>query len=290
MVHTACVLSALCFIVSGILGIILIVKDTTRITFDSNEWRTMSSQYLIQEWVYRNSVQTLSQVANIINAFAWLFFVIPVLQLTWSLSRGGQRKIGVHAAIIVFAVSACFTEVISRLLLTGATGAAHRIAQKFELNNWLSDDMGQKDYIGWKALEVSYIMITSLVTWIDAFEWISLFFILILIYFSVGTQMKENRVLPMWWARLGLFIAFMTFVDFSADILRLEDWPTFSQFAIFVAIFNQLLLFPTWILILSSYMNRLAPIYIEENDTLNAAEQVPMVPQRRRVDNDFDDI
>jgi len=267
MANIACLLSAFCFILSGILGIVLVVKDTTRITFDSNTWRTMSSQYLIQEWVYRESIQGLSQFANIVNAFAWLFFVIPVIQLAWSLSRGGQRKIGVHAAIVAFAIAACFTEVISRLLITGASGAAHRIAREFELNNWLSDSMGQKDYIGWKALEVSYILTVSLVTWIDAFEWISLFFILILIYFSVGTQMKENRVLPMWWARMGLFIAFMSFVDFSADILRLEDWPTFSQFAIFIAVFNTLLLFPTWILFLSCYMDRLAPRYDEENDT-----------------------
>jgi len=271
MANLTCFLSAFCFILSSILDIILIVKDTTRIDFDSNTWRTMSSQYLIQEWVYRENIQSLSQVTNIINAFAWLFFVVPIIQLAWSLSCGGQRKIGIHSAIVIFAVTACFTEVISRLLITGASEAAHRIAKDFQLNSWLTDNAGQQDYIGWKALEISYIMIVSLITWIDAFEWISLFFILILIYFSVGTQTKENRVLPMWWARMGLFIAFMTFVDFSADILRLEDWPTFSQFAIFVAIVNSLLLFPAWLLFLSCYMSRLEPGYVEANDAWASA-------------------
>lgn len=99
--------------------------------------------------------------------------------------------------------------------------------------------------------------------WIDAFEWIALFCILILLYFSVGTQAKENRTLSMWWARLGLFIAFLTFIDFSADVLRLEEWQFFAEIAIAVSVINSLILLPLWLLILSCQLQNALPTYTE---------------------------
>lgn len=106
----------------------------------------------------------------------------------------------------------------------------------------------------------------GLVLWIDAFEWIALFCILVLLYFSVGTQLKENRTVSMWWARLGLFIAFLTFIDFSADVLRLEEWQAFSLVAIAVAVINTMILLPLWLIILSCQLHKALPAYNEGND------------------------
>jgi formate hydrogenlyase subunit 4 len=113
------------------------------------------------------------------------------------------------------------------------------------------------------------LRLTGLVLWIDAFEWIALFCILILIYFSVGTQPKEKRKLSIWWARMGLFIAFLTFIDFSADVLRLEDWQTFTEIAIVVAVVNTLMLLPSWLIILSCTLHKVMPDYSEQNDLWN---------------------
>ena len=105
-----------------------------------------------------------------------------------------------------------------------------------------------------------------MILWIDAFEWISLFCILILLYYSVGTQAKENRTLSIWWARLGLLIAFLTFIDFAADVLRLEDWRVFAQVAVATAVINTILLLPIWLTILAFQLEKALPKYSERDD------------------------
>lgn len=110
--------------------------------------------------------------------------------------------------------------------------------------------------------------------WVDAFEWICLFGILVLLYFSIGTQLPEQRVLPLWWARLGLFIAFMAFVDFAADLLRLEEFRTFAEFAIAIAIINTCILLPIWLLCLSCYLDKTMPTFNEEADQNWSAGEV----------------
>jgi hypothetical protein len=102
--------------------------------------------------------------------------------------------------------------------------------------------------------------------WVDAFEWIALFCILILLYFSVGTQTRENRKISMSWARMGLIIAFLTFIDFSADVLRLEEWETFSKLAVAVSIFNSVIMLPSWLLYLSCNLYKVMPQYNEAED------------------------
>jgi len=122
---------------------------------------------------------------------------------------------------------------------------------------------------------------SGLLNWVDAFEWICLFTILILLYFSIGTQMPEQRAMSMGWARLGLMVAFLSFVDFSADLLRLEDWKTFAQFAIFISIVNTCILLPMWLLWLSCTIRNVLPNYdeIEENDPVwnNAGGTAPQI-------------
>ena len=70
----------------------------------------------------------------------------------------------------------------------------------------------------------------------------------------------------MWWARLGLFIAFLTFIDFSADVLRLDEWQSFSALALIVTVVNTLILLPAWLIILAFSLHKVAPEYCERND------------------------
>ena len=70
----------------------------------------------------------------------------------------------------------------------------------------------------------------------------------------------------MWWARLGLFIAFLTFIDFSADVLRLDEWASFSAVAIAVTVVNTLILLPAWLIILSCTLHKAVPKYSERDD------------------------
>lgn len=99
---------------------------------------------------------------------------------------------------------------------------------------------------------------------------------LILLYFSVGTQVKESRSISIWWARLGLLIAFLSFVDFSADVLRLEEWRTFSQIAIACAVINTCILLPLWLIILSCQLHKAIPNYTEATDQWTPQVQAGM--------------
>jgi len=255
MVNCACLFSAFCFVVSNALGIAVIVEDKLRPSYDESLLRSFDSDYLKLSWSHRRNIAPLVQTAHVFNLFAWLFLIPPILQLAWALSRGGKRKIGVHTAIGGFALAGCTTEILSRLLLLGGWGSAEWISTDFNLNYWVKSG----DTIGWKVLEIAYSMMEGLLLWVDAFEWICLFNILVLIYFSIGTQMTEHRVLSLWWGRLGLSIAFFCFVDFSADLLRLEDWTSFAQFSMFIAIVNTCILLPVWLLWLSCTIQNVMP-------------------------------
>jgi hypothetical protein len=160
MVDVSCLLAALCFLISNSLGIAIVVLDRNRSFFSLEDWKALSPTYLQQEWDHRRSIAPLFQSANIFNAFAWFFLSVPIVQLSWALSRGGKRKIGVHAAIATFALAGCFSELISRLLVFGSWTCANWIATSFNLDYWLPDDLmqGSTDDIGWRALEVTFII------------------------------------------------------------------------------------------------------------------------------------
>jgi hypothetical protein len=65
---------------------------------------------------------------------------------------------------------------------------------------------------------------------------------------------------------MGLFIAFLTFIDFSADVLRLDEWQSFSAVAIAVTVVNTLILLPAWLIILSFTLQKAIPEYSERDD------------------------
>lgn len=115
------------------------------------------------------------------------------------------------------------------------------------------------------------LITSSLIAWVDAFEWICLFFVCMLSYYSVGTQSDDKRTLSMHWARLGLLVGFLAFVDFAADVLRVLDRHTFHKFALVIGIANTILLLPIWITYLSFNVHRVIPTYNPANDSFDAA-------------------
>lgn len=279
MASFSCLIAAFCFIVSNALGIAVVVENVIYRDFDGELWRDLDSEYIQETWDFRRSITPLQITSNIFNAFAWLFFSLPIMQLAWTLSRGGKRKVGIHTAIAVLCVAGTFSELVTRLLMFGAFGSASWISKSFNLDYWTREQgSGQKDMIGWKCLEVIWMLIEGLLLWIDAFEWICLFGILVLLYFSVGTQLQEHRTLPLWWARMGLFIAFMAFIDFAADLLRLEDFKVFAQFAIMIAIINTCILLPIWLIILSCHLHKTLPDFNEDIDNNWSAGEMQQNP------------
>lgn len=58
----------------------------------------------------------------------------------------------------------------------------------------------------------------------------------------------------MWWARLGVIIAFLAIVDFTADLLPSNQYVSFARFSIIVALFNSMIMLPIWLCSLGYYL------------------------------------
>lgn len=83
--------------------------------------------------------------------------------------------------------------------------------------------------------------------------------VLVLLYYSVGTQQDRQRKLSMAFARFGLLIALLCVVDLTADLLRLEEWRLFTFIAIITTIVNSIIFIPAWLILLSLQMQGLSP-------------------------------
>jgi hypothetical protein len=157
MIDVVCILSALCFMTSNILGIVVRVKQGRRTdSFDYAAWKELDPDFLMEEWDHRKNQNGMILAAGVLNAFAWLFFTIPVLQIAWLLSRGGKRQVGVHAAMACLVLAGSYTELITRLLLIGSYNASEWLAYAFNMDNWLGGD--ENDFLGWRALEVAFLI------------------------------------------------------------------------------------------------------------------------------------
>jgi hypothetical protein len=84
-----------------------------------------------------------------------------------------------------------------------------------------------------------------------------------LTYYSVGTTPENKHTFGRFWPFLGLVIAFLCFIDFAADVLRLEEWRVFTRFAMFVSVVNTVFLLPAWVLMLGRVLPKSMPNYVE---------------------------
>jgi hypothetical protein len=89
------------------------------------------------------------------NALAWFLLAIPIIQLSWILSRGGKRQVAIHAAMACLALGGAVVEMLSKLLVVGGWHAANWISRDFNLGNWTT---AGGDGMGWRALEVTFLV------------------------------------------------------------------------------------------------------------------------------------
>jgi hypothetical protein len=245
----SCVLSALLFFTGNLLLIIFYAKEANRSHFDYDTYVTLDPDYIQKEWDFRIQHKPKFLAAGIINALAWFFFAFPIIQLAWILSQRGAKSLWLHIAIAILALAGSFTEWISRFLYIGASMATELLVTDFNLDNWISSN--SQDFIGWRTLEVTHIVTSGLILFIDAFEWICLSVILILVHISVRRwRVHDSVTFGACWNSIGLFIALLCLLDFVAEILRLDGFKLFGQIAFWYAAANRLVLLPLWLLML----------------------------------------
>ena len=245
-----CIISAILFLTANILLLVYRVKEYHSSHFDRATLQTLDPEYIQAEWQWIISHRRTWLSAGILNGLAWFFFSIPMIQLAWVLSHRGSKSAWLHIGIAIFALVGAFTEWIGRFLYIGATQAMQMLVDEFNLNNWISSN--SDDQIGWRTLEVTHIIVRGLVMYIDSFEWICLFIIMVLIHISVRQWRVHDAVtFGACWNSLGLFIGLLSILDFIAEILRLDGYHIFAPISFWYAGVNRLLLLPLWLIILS---------------------------------------
>jgi hypothetical protein len=271
MVDCICILSALLFFASNLMEIISDILTGRDGEINYQYLKELEPDYLMNRWLGQDQTTArLALAAGIIKTLAWFTFMVPILQVAWILSRGGKRKLSCHVLISTLAIGGTLGEVISRLMLLGSYQASNWVAKDFNLYNWT--DRVNDDNIGWRVLQISYIIVEGAIIWVDAFEWLALFGIFAGLYYSIVTLPHDGHSLGIWLARLGLLIGLLCLFDFVSDLLRVENWSAFSKFAVLISIVNMLVLLPCWLILLSIQLPSAQPKY-----DFNSAEEEAFV-------------
>jgi hypothetical protein len=244
-----CVLAAALFFTGNAILLAFYAKEAGREHFDYDLYTNLDVDTLKKEWEFREQHRPKVLAAGIINGLAWFFFAFPIIQLSWILSQRGSKSLWLHISIAILALVGSFTEWISRLLYIGSSMAGLLIKNDFELDTWVVSNDG----MGWKALEVSHVMTQGLIIFIDAFEWICLFIILVFVHISVRRwRVHDSVTFGACWNSMGLFIALLSLLDFVAEVLRLDSFKLFGNIAFWYAAVNRLVMIPIWLLMLGS--------------------------------------
>jgi len=279
-IDPTCALAAVLFCVGNCLLIVYWALEFQKRQNDFDAYRNLDVNYIEDLWQFRRHWKTFEIAAGLINALAWFMFSIPIMQLAWILSLGGKRGLWMHVTIGALAIGSCFTEFIARLFYIGIAGVTEWITKAANLDDWGSTGDG----MGWRALEICHMITSGMILWVDAFEWLCLFGILTLIYFSsrglmCSTTYRPSFILGRCWAHLGLFIGLLSMIDFATNILRYEAWRSFMNISMFFSILNRLFLLPVWLLFLgrtlslASNSSEITRMY--DNPNINNAGSVP---------------
>mmetsp|Transcript_1446 Transcript_1446/g.2000 ORF Transcript_1446/g.2000 Transcript_1446/m.2000 type:complete len:285 (+) Transcript_1446:138-992(+) len=258
-----CFLSAMLFLVSNALKITETIKYFYRADGDYHDWKTLNPVQLESRWKFHNEHRGIYLGEGIVNIVTWFIFCSPILQVAWILSRGGKRRVGLHAFMALAVIGGSFVELVAKLMVMGREQIMYFLIDKFNTDKWIQST-STEDHVGIRVIEVCFILVRGLNLWVDAFEWLSIMFITFAIYRSVNSM--NDPPFSHGWAAFGVTVGAMALVDFVADILRLTDYGTYQDVAILISFLNTVFLLPIWILWLGRLLPRVRPQHKEEND------------------------
>mmetsp|Transcript_6507 Transcript_6507/g.10857 ORF Transcript_6507/g.10857 Transcript_6507/m.10857 type:complete len:303 (-) Transcript_6507:79-987(-) len=267
IIDLSCLLTTILFWTSNLLYIVGFGHKNRR-SFNFSTWTELEPAYIEQEWQRRSEERGISSAASLLGALAWFSLVVPILNVVWILSVGGQRRVGLHVVIAALALGGSISELLARLMMVGVENVGVWLSQDWNLDNWASEGDG----LGWRTLEVGYMLSRGVIMWIDAFEWLALAGIYTLIFVSLraDTDSSSAASFSMKWAYLGLVLGVLSTIAFLADTLRFLSWKLMTTIEMFVAIVNTLILFPIWLIWLGRQLPRLRTKYEED---LNSKER-----------------
>jgi len=222
--------------------------------------------YIQKNWGEKVNERLFTSLAGLLNAAAWFTFCVPILQIAWILSKGGKRKLGMHALMGALVIGGSIAELLSRLMMVGIENVAEWMAREFNLDDWVN----QGDGIGWKVLELTTQLSRGLILWVDSFEYLALFGVLLITFFSARTERVPSFGKK--WANFGVFISILCLFDFLARVARFAEWRLFMEIAIIISLANTVVFIPVWLLILGHQLPTARPEYLD-HDPLETSPQ-----------------
>jgi len=207
-----CIAAALCFLTSNTLFIVngaIMMKghnhnsqssnangddgsydpnSTNKVTANWNfqSWKELDPSYIQERWLVRDEQRPIMMSAALFGALAWFWLMVPIIQSAWVLSRGGKRLVGPHMLLAALAVCGSIIELLARLMTVGMTNASQWLARDFNLDNWYEEGDGT----GWRVLEMIHMITRGMLLWVDAFEAMALFGIVVILFYSVASEPK----------------------------------------------------------------------------------------------------
>jgi len=251
-------------------------------TSTTQPWYSFNDPNRLEEMFdKRSDHRGFENTVSMLSAVSIVALFVPIIQVSWILSRGGKRGIARHITIFVLALAGGVCELLSSLMMSGTRSMASFLSRDFELNDWgLSDNeySANGDGIGWKVLELSYMMNRGLTTWVNAFEWVCLSGIFTILFFEIvltkrqPSESQNEIMFTAKWAILGLIIGQLGWIEFFSDILRTENWRLFSKVSHVISIINFWMLLPTWLLMLGMKLPKMKESL--ENRRANQEDEV----------------
>jgi len=252
-----CCLCAVLFWVCNAIDIIVIAQRSTQWTIEEADYKQLLPNYIVDDWLIKYGTKPLELASGFIKGIFWVIFCLPIIEMAWVLSKGGERNLVLNLGIILFALGGSWTKWLCTIFWNGMYISFHQVAMYFNLERWLNStltsgyDIEGEDGIGWRALEVNYISAKGLVWIVDAVEWICLAAIFSLTFVSVFHWRKEDDTsFGAKWNALGLFIGLLAVVEFVLEMLGFKGFFVAWIFVVLYAALNRLILIPVWIIVL----------------------------------------
>lgn len=253
-----CILCAVLFWVCNTIEIILGAERSQKWSMNRDAYFQLLPAFIIKDWEHKADTKSLELASGFIKALFWIVFAMPVCEMAWVLSKGGEQQFTWNLGIVLFTLGGCWTKWFSSIFWNGMYVSYNQVATYFNLDDWLSQDVANQydingdDGIGWRSLQLNYIVSKGLVWIINAVEWICLAAIFTFTFMSVYNWRKDNDAsFGAKWNALGLFIGLLALVEFVTELIGFEEHYKVAWYLVVLyAAINRLILIPIWIIIL----------------------------------------
>jgi len=224
---------------------------------DRSSYMNLDRDIIEYEWFKRIDMRGLEYTSGFLKGAFWITFSLPIVEMAWVLSRRGTHSLGCNFGIMLFVLAGSWSKWFTSILWNGIYISFIQLANNFNLSTWLNADqigdyqLDGEDGIGYRALEVNYLVTRGLVLIVNAVEWICLAVIFTLSFLSVmDWRKKDLNTFGGKWNALGLFIGILAAIEFVLEVVGVEGIQFAWVFFILYSALNRLILIPLWIIIL----------------------------------------